>query len=240
MNETENNKPCCGEGSDAISCSCSSEGYKRAKPLRRNVLKMAFCLVVLIAAVSIIAFKVVSIDNENSSDNSGDVAFALTQPDSENTALLDGDTIQPEQDTDEVLDTFDEPAPVTTETDQPEQNLGEYLGLFDDLNIVAFDADAVCVLIPLPENELIDDTVKSTIIKFQQDLEESYFTLDLFTLACDSPDYPVISRQLELPAVLVAVKGASTVPISCSDVNEYTLYQAFQACCDTSSGCCPN
>jgi hypothetical protein len=117
-------------------------------------------------------------------------------------------------------------------------NLGEYLDALNELNTVALDNDVVFVFIPDSGNALVDSTTKAAITEAKQTLENSNVKVGLYTLSCESPDYPVIAGQVELPIVFVSRKDASATTIPGSDVSVDALLQAYLACCDTSSGCC--
>ena len=211
MKETEKNEPCCEKNNASPSCQCSSNDSDCGKPAGRKLSKVIICLVVLLAAISITAFRAVNAGNNSNNDTA---TFGFGQS-SFNPTLSKGNSFS------------------------AEQNLGEYLGSLADLNAVAMDNDTVFVYIPASGNVSIDNATKTAVIKFQQDLKNNNITAGLYTLWHESLEYTNIARQVELPIFFIASKGASAVTIPAKNVDEYTLYQAFQACCDPSPGCCP-
>jgi hypothetical protein len=170
-------------------------------------------VVILLAVVSIIAYRTIGAATGGNAAPNDTAALAFGQPSSA-TTLLNG-------------------------TVNAEENLGEYIGSLDELNMVAVNTDAVFVYIPASGNVLIDNTTKTNVIKFQQDLKNNNINAGLYTLWHDTPEYAEIARQVKLPIIFVANKGTGAVTIPGNNVNEYLLYQAFQACCDPSPGCCP-
>jgi hypothetical protein len=65
MENQETNVPCCESSTDAP-CSCSSNGGNQRKPNGQKKLKVIVCLAVLLAAVSLVAFRVMNTDNNSS------------------------------------------------------------------------------------------------------------------------------------------------------------------------------
>jgi hypothetical protein len=168
-------------------------------------------MVVLLAVVGIVGYKTIYTSSAVSNDTA---AFAFGKPALE-TSSPKGNTIK------------------------AEQKFGEYVESLDELNTVAVDKDAVFVFIPRSRYALVDDKTKTAIYEVQRYLKRSDVAIGLYTLSCDSPEYTEITKNTQLPAILLARKGASAVMISGSNVDEYKLLQAYLACCDTSSGCCP-
>jgi len=211
MNEIPDSELCCDNKSSESSCSCTiSENDSD----RRKTPKVFFCVAVLLAVVSIIAFKVIGSDSNNA------IAANDTEP-----------------------FIFEQKALVSTSPDvvtvQAEQIIGENLVLLNELNTVAVDYDVVLVFIPETENAIADDSTKAAITEAQQVFADNDIAVGLYTLSYDSPDYAGISEQVELPVILVATKGTGALLVPANNVNTNMLLQAFLACCDTSSGCCP-
>ena len=212
MKEITNNEPCCEKNSTDTSCSCSCSlgGDDRGKSVRRKAPKMVICLVVLLAAVSIVAFKVTTTSGSSSDAAAfdfGKAASAFMSSEGNNT--------------------------------QAKLNFGEYLGSFSELNTVAINNDVVFVFIPASGNDLIDDTTRAAVVEAQQILINNNNTVGLYTLSHDSTDYSRFANQVELPVIFVARKGASAALAPARNVSANTLLQSYLACCDTSSGCCP-
>ena len=209
--QTSDEQPCCEQTGDEQPCSCSSNSCDCEKPAVRKTPKLIFCLLVLLAVIGIVSFKTI---NANSESASGNTAFASVLP-------------------------FLGTASNKNAGNKLEHNLGEYLDSLGELNNVAMDHDTVFVYIPGQGNAIAEDSTRTTVLKVQQYLGSNKVSAGLYTLSCDSQDYQALASQFTLPAFFVANKGSGAVIVPGSNVNEYTLLQAFQACCDSSSGCCP-
>jgi len=237
MDNTKNNEQCCERDSSAPPCACSPEESIPAKQIGRKAPKVVISLIVLVAVVSIVAFKTIGTDSERDSSNDSydaiggtsdslDSEPALSQEQAVNAEQTSGDDVPAQQHHEDAS--------------QTEQSFGEHLDSWGDLNTVAADTDAVFVFVPETGNILIDDVTRTAVTDVRQYLESSNIKVGLYTLSYDAPDYSEISLQFELPAIIVASKGLGVLVLPCSSVDEYSLLQAFQACCDTSSGCCPS
>jgi len=219
MKETEKTETCCEKINTGPSCSCSSDECDCGKPARQKIPKLIICLLILLAVISIVAYKTLNANNSNGIISDGVVAFAFGQPASE-TPSSTGNTIQ------------------------AERNFGEYVKSLEELNVVAIDNDVVFVFVPASSNVLIDDTTKATILKVQQDLQRGDAKIGRYTLWYDSPDYAEITKQVKMPAIIVARNGKGTVIISGSNTTEYMLFQAYidavtGECCEPSpTECC--
>jgi len=263
-NETNDNEQCCEEIDAGQSCSCSSGNEGVRKAAGKRTPKAIVSLAVLLAVISIVAFRTSTLGNNDGNDMAG-FDFGQTTPDTTDKTDLPAPAglAAPTgaTDTTETMDPTDakettgntEPAdstapagPLASSDSTPlwayafpeEPNLGEYIGSFDELDSVSADTDAVFIYIPAPGNVLIDETAKANIVNFQQDLLESGIKAVLYTFSCNSPDYDAISESLELPLLYIARRGASAITIPGAEVDEYMLFQAYQVCCDTSSVCC--
>lgn len=212
MNDSDNNKPCCENTDTGLSCSCSPNGGECGKPVGRKALKAVICLVVLLAVAGTVAFRLVNTRGNNASATNVSGSF--------NFRGAAAETLAKES------------------TTQAKQDLGDYLDSMSALSTVAANADVVLVLVPASGDASIDETSKTNIMKFQQNLTSSGVTAGLYTLSADSPDYPEIAKNYNLPIIYVARKGASAVTVPCSNVDEYKLMQAYQTCCGASTGCC--
>jgi hypothetical protein len=60
MNETEKNEPCCEINSNDPACSCVPDECDCGKPAGRKTPKAIICLVVLLAVIGIVTYKVTS------------------------------------------------------------------------------------------------------------------------------------------------------------------------------------
>ncbi|MCL1915631.1 MAG: DUF2703 domain-containing protein [Desulfovibrionaceae bacterium] len=211
MKEINKNEPCCEKISTPASCACSSGACDSGNPVGRKTLKTAICFVVLLAAVSIVGYRTINADNSSKIVPSDTAAFIFGQPAVASTSPLTG------------------------------QNIGENLESLNALNTVAAKSDAVFVFIPASGADVIDDTIRNAIAEAQLTLIKNNIKVGVYTLSQNSTDFSGIAKQVELPAILVARKGAKAAFISGSNANAKTLLQAYLACCDTSSSsCCPN
>ena len=118
------------------------------------------------------------------------------------------------------------------------QKVGENLESLSALNKVAANQDAVFVFIPTAKNDLADAKTNTAVLAAQQALKASKITLGLYTLSASSPDYSGISKQVQVPAILVATKGKGMAAVS-GDVTEQKLLQAFVAS-SNAGGCGPS
>ena len=235
MKETTNNETCCEKSCAAPSCSCSSNNCDCGKPISRKPLKIILCLAVFIAAVSIIAYRMVSANR-----NGGIPSYGTTR------ALSMLNFIP--KDSFAVNFIFGQPASESTSakenTIQAQENLGAYVESLNELNIVAAGNDVIFVYVPNTGNVLVDKTTKEAFHDFQKNLKRNDLTSGLYTLWHDSPDYAEIAKQGKLPAIIVACYGAGTSTVYGSGVSEYTLFKAYQAaafgdcCVISSSDCC--
>ena len=214
MNEIPDNEPCCDKNNSASSCSCTTSINDSAKSDRQKKTKVIFCVAVLLAVISIVAFKVIGSDSNNAIAANDNAPFKFEQ-----TTLI---TTSP------VVDSV-----------QAAQILGNRLESLNELNTIAVDNDVLFVFIPDPENAIVDDTTIAAFTEALQVLTDNDIAAGLYTLPYDAPDYPGVSGQVELPVILVATKDTGALLIPGINVSANTLLQAFLACCDTSSGCCP-
>jgi len=122
---------------------------------------------------------------------------------------------------------------------QANQRIGEYVKSLNELNTVAVNDDAVFVFIPGSGNAPVDDTTITAVFSAQQSLKRADISAGLYTLSDDSTDYSEIAKRVELPVILVARKGSGAIITPGSNVDEIALLQAYLACCDTGSSCCP-
>jgi len=118
---------------------------------------------------------------------------------------------------------------------------GDSLVSMNELNKVAMDQDAVFILIPAKGTPAADDSLKSSTRaakKASKTLESRDITVGMYMLNADSADYPMISSQVQTPAILVACKGRGMTAVS-GDMSEEKLLQAFISASSAGGGCCP-
>ena len=210
-NEQNNESDLPGEKNDngsVSACSCQTGGCDCKEDAKPGKIKIVISLVVLLAAASIITFKVIGLGNNEAK------GFSFGQ-------LTQNGTV---------------PA---VDVALAEQNYNTFLASLDDLNKVAMDKDAVFIFVPDSKNTSLDTRTIEVTYAVQQTLKSSNKSIGLYTLQYKSPDYYSIANQIQTPAVLVAVKGGGMTAVPCNTITEETLLYAFLACCDKSSGCCP-
>lgn len=193
-------------------CACNA-------PPKGKGIKIAISLIVLTGVVGILIFKYFN-KSFASNDSSAKQAstFSLDQ-------ITRGTESQSLNDTE---------APSAKDPGK----IGDYLGSMNDLNRVALNQDAVFVYIPLEKNELVKETTFKSAFSAQKILKENKINLGIYTLSVSSPDYAVISKQVQAPAILVASKGRGMAAVN-GDITESKLIQAFINSSRAGGGCCP-
>ena len=206
----------CGPG-----CNCGLPSSSRR-------VKGAICLVVLLAAAGIIVYKAFSGRQQDGSNTvagreEGFTTGAVAENAAPGKELPAQDKVEPNE---------------ATPLARDDTRIGEYLESLSELNKVALDQDAVFVFVPAKKDEVASDTTRTAVRSAQKKLDANNIKAGLYTLQTTSPDYSAISSQVQLPAVLVASKGAgmSAVP---GEVTETKLLQAFMAA-SRAGGCCPS
>ena len=212
----------CGPG-----CACNG-------PSGGKGIKIAISLIVLVAVIGALIYKVASAKQAVSNDLAAGKAsvFAVAQAATE---TVPGTASQP--------DGMDEKKAVENAAPEAQpakatSKIGEYLGSLRDLNNVAVSQDAVFIFIPREKNEAVQDQTNNAVLAVQKTLKSNKVTLGLYTLSTDSPDYSAISKQVQAPAILVATKGRGMAAVS-GDVTESKLLQAFVAS-SSAGGCGPS
>jgi hypothetical protein len=206
--------PACEPG-----CSCNSASKGKGA-------KIAITLLVFVAVVAILIYKVLSAKPSASNNAVAEkasvfsVAGATTQNSSVLAEQLSSDTVR------------------NTEEVTPQIKIGEYLNSLSDLNKVAISQDAVFIFIPNETNKGVPKLTNAAMLSTQKTLKKNNITLGLYTLPSSSPDYAGISKQVQAPAVLVASKGKGISAVS-GEVTETKLLQAFMAS-SSAGGCGPS
>ena len=244
MNDlSEKSKSVEGTETCASGCSCNcgrSSGSKK--------LKMAACLIVLLAIVGIFIYKASSIKQKDSSSSAQEANFTVTKsiPSSMPVNNSDASAIKTEKKVKNiaVAETLVNNA-TASESIQISRKIGESLDSLSSLNKVALSQDTVFVFIPAVKNEFADDMTKNAVIAAQRDLKLKNINIGLYTLPVSSPDYTALSAQVQAPAILVATKGKGMAVVS-GEVTETKLLQAYMSsirssgCGPSSSGCGPS
>ena len=202
-------------------CDCRS-------PSGGGKAKVAITLVVLLAVAGIIAYKAFNGRQENANNAAtGDKkGFAITAaapnaaPGKEPSAQ---DRVEPTQAAPSVKD---------------DTRIGKYIESLSELNKVALNQDTVFIFIPAKTDIAASETTRAAVLSAQNALNAKSIKVGLYTLKTTSPDFPAISSQVQVPAILVACKGRGMGTVS-GEVTETKLLQAFMAA-SRSGGCCPS
>lgn len=115
--------------------------------------------------------------------------------------------------------------------------IGGNLSSLNDLNKVALSKDAVFVFIPGEKNEAVHGTINTAVLASQKALKAKNIIVGLYTLSTSSPDYSMILKQVQAPAVIIATKGKGMAKVT-GDITESKLLQAFMTTL-SAGGCCP-
>ncbi|MFO8007732.1 MAG: hypothetical protein R6V05_08360 [Candidatus Brocadiia bacterium] len=211
-----------GEGAPQCRPGCNC-----AVPSSGGKVKAAICLVVLLAVAGIIAYK----------------AFSSRQQDGSNTVAtraqgFAADTAAQNPGLERESSAQDRGEPNKAALSARDgTRIGEHLESLSELNEVALDQDAVFIFVPAKKDEVASDTTRTAVFSGQRTLDSNGIKVGLYALQTTSPDYPEISSQVQLPAVLVACKGRGMRAVS-GEVTETKLLQMFMAV-SRAGGCCP-
>ncbi len=251
----------CGPG-----CDCG-------KPAGNNKIKTIAILIVVLAVCGIFIYKATTTSaskqtNMNVSASSGfktpvssektDTSATSVQPAVKSSDAAVTDKVTPDaKKSDTPVPGKNDPknenstATPSAETQQPaakatedKKMLGDFLDSFSSLNKMAVNQDVVFILIPDKDDTTVKKETSDAVTAAEKTLKTKSVTIGLYTLKTDSTDYPVISKQVEAPGILVAVKGKGMVGVS-GEITEEKIIQAFVAsssaggCGPSSGGCGP-
>jgi len=116
--------------------------------------------------------------------------------------------------------------------------IGSYIESMSELNKVAMGQDAVFIFVPSKTEGAASEPTRTAVLAAQKNLDPKEFKVGLYTLQPASSDYPAISSQVQVPAVLVLRKGRGMGAVS-GEVTETKLLQAFVSA-SRGGGCCPS
>ena len=194
----QQNAPCCGPG-----CDCG-------KPAGNSKLKVAVCLLVVVAVCGILLFKTTSArQNTPGLGISGfSSPLATTAP--------------------------------GAAANNPGQRtgIGESLPSIDALNTVAANLDSVFLLIPNKDNAPASKETGSAVAAVERTLKSKGIRTGIFTLQTGSPDYPDVAARMSAPGIVVLTKGRGMGIVS-GRISESNLMQAYVAS-TRKGGCCPS
>ncbi|NIA16667.1 MAG: hypothetical protein GWP08_21665 [Nitrospiraceae bacterium] len=196
----------CGPGCD---CGSLSGGGKA---------KVVIGVVVLLAVAGVIAYKVFNgsrenADNAAAGEKEGFAIAAATQ----DAALEKASSGQERAEPDEAASSA-----------KDDTRIGKYLESLSELNKVALNQDTVFIFVPAHNDESASGATRAAVLSAQKALNAKNVKVGLYTLKTTAPDFPAISSQVQVPAILVACKGRGMGAVS-GEVTETKLLQAFMA-----------
>lgn len=195
---TPQNAPGCGPG-----CDCG-------KPAGNSKLKVAVCLLVVVAVGGILLFKTSSarqdVPDLGKSGFSSPLATTAPGAAANNTGQRTG--------------------------------IGESLPSIDALNTVAANLDAVFLVIPNKDNAPASKETGAAVAAVERTLKSKGIRTGIFTMQTGSPDYPNVAARVSAPGILVLTKGRGMGLVS-GGISESTLMQAYVAS-TRGGGCCPS
>lgn len=190
------NGPCFGQG-----CGCG-------KPAGNSKLKVAVCLLVIVAVCGILLFKTTSA-RQNAPDfgKSGFSSPLATT------------------------------APSTTANNTGQRKeVSESLPSVSALNTVAANLDVVFLVIPNQDNDPVTKETGAAVAAVERTLKSKGISTGVFTLQTGSPDYPDVAARVSAPGIVVMSKGSGMGTVS-GRISETNLMQAYVAS-TRGGGCC--
>lgn len=228
-------------------CKCTA-------PSGGNRVKTLVSVVVLLAVVGILVYKVTNSLQTASSDDANlrSSTFSVAPTAVNGFPGVDTQSVHVTDRSETVAPKADDPAvenAPAVEAAPVGRRIGETLESLDSLNSVALNRDAVFVFIPASDTTPADDKTVTAVDAVRQTLESNRIVLGLYTLSTGSPDYHGISARVQAPAILVACKGRGMVAVD-GEMTENKLLQAFMAAsgaagcgtskCSSSGPACPS
>lgn len=197
---TQNVAPECAPG-----CACE-------KPVDKGTvkIKVAVCLIVLVAIGGILLFKTTSARQNNAAMANSGFPGTLGARDK---------------------------GPVLNSSGQPGGS-GAYLAAIADLNTVADKLDTVFLVIPGKNNAPTTKETGAVLASVERTLNAKGLGTGIFTLQTASPDYPDVAAKVTPPGIAVLSKSGGIGFVS-GGISESSLMQAYVASTRT-GGCGPS
>jgi hypothetical protein len=211
----------CGPG-----CDCN-------KPSGNNKLKAVICIIVLLAVVSIFAYK--SKNGKQTAPVNTTTAFAAPVTTAVNSQQKQ-EVATAVEINETASQTVDEQNPAVKIVEK-KKSVGDYLDSLASLNKVAVNQDAVFVFIPAKGSDLVNKETTNAIALAQKKIEATGAKLGLYTLQSGSQEYANIASQLPPPSILVMSKGRGMGAVA-GGITEEKILQAYVA--SASAGCGPS
>jgi hypothetical protein len=189
----------------APGCACEEPSGKGT-----SKIKVAVCLVVVVAIAGIILFKTTSAKQNTA-------AMAKNGFPSSLWAKSKG--------------------PVLNSAGQ-QGGSGAPLATIADLNTVAEKLNTVFLVIPSKDNAPTSKETGVVLASVERTLNEKGLSTGIYTLKANSPDYPDVAAKVTPPGIAVLTKGRSIGFVS-GDMSETKLMQAYVAS-TSGGGCGPS
>jgi hypothetical protein len=216
----------CGPG-----CDCG-------KPSGNKKIKVAVCLIVLLAVGGVFAYKVTG--TKQSAPANTETAFAApvangaSQQKPDTAAIGKQETVAIVVEDKEAVQPIDEQKPAVEDN----KKVGEYLDSLATLNKVALNQDAVFIFVPAKGLNFASKETIDAIASAQKKIESTGAKLGLYTLQSSSPEYANIASQLPPPSMLVMSKGRGMGGVA-GGITEDKILQAYVAS-SRAGGCGPS
>ena len=158
------------KGKDSENDIVCGPGCNCGKPLGNKKAKAIVCLVVLLAACSILVYKTKSTKQITLSDTKTVFAAPTTNQINEQAIIVP------------TIDKQDS----AVKSVEDKTKIGEYLDSLSLLNKVAINQDAVFVLVPAKQDEIVNKETIDAIASAEQKLKSSKISIGLYTLRFNS------------------------------------------------------
>jgi hypothetical protein len=229
----EMNSENCGPG-----CDCG-------KPSRNKKIKVAVCLIVLLAVGGVFAYR--AKNGKQSAPANTETAF--TAPVASGVSQQKPDTAVKVIESKEAVQPIDEQKPAVNAVEEGKM-AGVSLDSLASLNKVAMNQDAVFIFVPAKGLNFASKEDIDAIASAQKKIESIGAKIGLYTLQSSSTDYANIASQVTPPCMLVMSKGKGTGAVS-GGITEDKILQAYvtssraggcgpSGCGSSSAGCGPS
>ena len=128
-------------------------------------------------------------------------------------------------------------APSVKTNTMTEDVVGEKIFSYVDLNQVALDKDCVFLYVPSESTSLLSAEVYQAIIDAQTAFMDQGIKAGIFTLSTTAPEYAKMSKEVSLPALLVASKGKSLAFVQGAISKDSILETYHKANVEVSGSC---
>jgi hypothetical protein len=227
----------CGPG-----CDCT-------KPLGNKKIKVAVCLIVLLAVGGVFAYKITG--TKQSAPANTETAFAAPGANAVSQQKSDVAAVDKQETVATVVEDKEAVQPIGEQKSAVEEEkiVGVSLDSLAALNKVAMSQDAVFIFVTAKGLNFASKEDMDAIASAQKKIESTGAKIGLYTLQSSSTDYANIASQVTPPCMLVVSKGKGAGTVS-GPITEDKILQAYVAssraggcgpsgCGPSSSGCGP-